>query len=491
MILALPSFSSRSCQKHVVSTLFVFYRKKSLSTSTQQFHHSIKRKKQKLQPHHAQEIIDDYNNIESSIISRLSSKTPPPSPYDSSKTLLFHDFVQTVCSTSTIPRKELYEAWSSALIIHGHFPHVKRIADLACGHGLLSWSLLILDYSSNKNHHHHDRTAVCIDRRMPQSAEKIAQAMITKWPELETKWDFVECKLDSIIPSSSTLLCGIHPCGILSDQIVSLAIQGNAPLALMPCCHAKKSLNDEERFTYNNSIVKNKASNDIGSNINDGSQSDRTLSLSEYIDKLRMERLESFDYVVTETFIPKEYTPQNKLILAKPSKMNTKMPCNADEDDAYYNMNSLDNSVTRFFQQAKQQQFVSRSHTPLAHPIPIGNDIESISTVKRLSGRAQAEKRKAPPPPSLCVSMFMPKSITITPDILLSTAGHIWDCNKVQIDYADDGPYLHPNGLLARTFCITYLEENRRRVEKERAKQLHDEFCSKIVNLIEDIQIRR
>lgn len=493
-MMPLSSFSSRSRQKHAMSTLFLFPRQKSLSTSTQLFHHNIniQRKKQILQPHHAREIMDNYYNLVS-VINGLSSNPPFGSSSHHSSKSLFEDFVQTVCSTSTIPRKELYEAWSSALIIHEHFPHLKRIADVACGHGLLSWSLLLLDYISNENgiHHHHERTAVCIDRRMPQSAEKIPQAMITKWPELEKKWDFVESKLDSIIPSSSTLICGIHPCGILSDQIISLAIHGNAPLALIPCCHAKKSLNEKERFIYN-SIVKNNGSDDSTSNVSDESQSDTILSLREYIDNLRVERLESLDYTVTQTFIPKEYTPQNKLILANPSKMNTEVYCSANEDDARYTVNNMNNSVTHFFQQEKQKQFISRSHTPIAHPIPIGNDIESIKKVKKLSGRVQAEKRKASPPPSLCVSMFMPKSITITPDTLLVAARNIWDYNTVYIDYADDGPYLHPNGLLARTFRITYLEENKTRVEKGRAKQLHDEFCAEIVNLIDDtIQIRR
>lgn len=159
----------------------------------------------------------------------------------SDNNLLFKEFARKVCLTSSVPRKELFETWATALFVHDHFPSSSRVADLACGHGLLSWTFLLLDK---------DRTAICIDKRMPGSAEKVANVMLQQWPQLASRWDYVEGKLDAIEPCSSTLLCGIHACGPLSDQIISLAIQANAPLALVPCCHTRTFLDPTQQLEF-------------------------------------------------------------------------------------------------------------------------------------------------------------------------------------------------------------------------------------------------
>ena len=57
---------------------------------------------------------------------------------------LFGDFAQAVCEASCIPRKELFEAWAMACHVQHHFPTATRFADLASGHGLLGWALLVL-----------------------------------------------------------------------------------------------------------------------------------------------------------------------------------------------------------------------------------------------------------------------------------------------------------------------------------------------------------
>ena len=58
---------------------------------------------------------------------------------------VFDRFAKIVCNTGVMPTKELFETWSAALYIDQHFATNRRIADVAAGHGLLAWSLLVLD----------------------------------------------------------------------------------------------------------------------------------------------------------------------------------------------------------------------------------------------------------------------------------------------------------------------------------------------------------
>jgi len=439
------SASSLALQSGVLSPLYNIH---NLSHKKTPFLCMIYGRKQILEPHHEQQIIQSYDNMSNDYTDK------------------FQDFVRVVCSTSSIPRKELYEAWSTAIIIHNFFPEQKRFADLACGHGLLSWALLILDIDSTYDENKSNRSAVCIDRRMPKSAEKLATAMIEQWPMLQDKWDYVESKLDAIVPSSSTLLCGVHACGLLSDQIISLAIHGGSPLALVPCCHSKKSLNDTERIEYkrnqNNDNIENQLYN---------------LSLSEYIDNARVNKLQAAGYSVTRTTIPEEITAQNKLILASPLFKRESMP--NEKRHNIIHPTSLNK--------------VGGKYLPSTFTIPLGNDAVSIEVVKALSGRKAADARKLQPSPSLCVSMFTPSDNKVTPKMLMSVIDAIWQPYEVELDiqYADDSPYLHPKtGLVARTFRITYMYENGTNISKERAKQLHDEFCNRISGIFNQIQIR-
>jgi len=507
---------------------------------------NIDRRRQILEPHHADEII-------STATTATQGQTQRRAPGGSSsiethrQSNIFEDYVKVVCSTSCIPRKELYEAWSSAVLIQKYFPHERRIADLACGHGLLSWSLLLLDVEMEQEQLHlkfsppysSPRTAVCIDQRMPKSAEQIAAAMVAQWPQLKDRWDYVESKLENIVmttdadpvcdsPSSSsspskTLLCGVHACGVLSDQIISLALNegcgyGQTSLALVPCCHAKKSLvdlstydhDDDDDIYHNNDNTKSDGhhNNPIADSSSSPSSltSYSSLSLAEYIDSLRIKRLQSYGYNVTKDEIPREYTPQNSVILATPP------PTPSTINHSY-----------RLQMQQKQRPRQRIIQRPRLLQVPIGNDRKSIEIIKSLSGRRAAELRKLPPPPSLCVSMFMPKDNNeITPQCLLSVVDKIWnngdslasksgsgknivdnqdnhDDNglirtsniKVEIQYFDNGPYLHPNGLYARTFRITYNQENHKGISKERAKELHGQFCDGVQLYIEGLCVRR
>ena len=222
---------------------------------------------------------------------------------------LFNQFAQTVCRAGVVARKEIFETWASALYIHSTFfgdeamnhamPPINRVADVAAGHGLLAWALLLLD-----DEHRGCRvdnasflpplTAFCLDVQMPRSAEIIHSSMVQRWAHLESRFDYVEGRLEQMVPHPSCLLASVHGCGILSDILVSTAAEHGLPLAVVPCCHSRK------RVVFEVASPFARAHYDAIMNLN-GSVPD----LSERLDKARIYALSNAGHEVKEVFLPK------------------------------------------------------------------------------------------------------------------------------------------------------------------------------------------
>jgi len=100
---------------------------------------------------------------------------------------LFREVACAVCTASVLPRKELYEAWAVATRVDDAFPGYTRVADLAAGHGLLAWLLLLLAWERGS-----PRTAVCVDVRMPASHETLSAALVARWPRLDGALHHIE-----------------------------------------------------------------------------------------------------------------------------------------------------------------------------------------------------------------------------------------------------------------------------------------------------------
>lgn len=244
---------------------------------------------------------------------------------------LFHRLARVVCRVDCIPRKELFEAWSMArCLVHYFFvttpsssssacaalsplPPPTRIVDVAAGHGLLSWTVLLLVWELNRNKNDSNETrppnlsAICIDTRMPQSADRLAAEILKEWPVLQQQqcWDYVQGPLQGIFQHDrNTLLMGLHACATLTDDLLQLAVMGPSPVAVMPCCHAKKCLSNDEPFDPSNPLA-------------------LRLCLSDYLDRLRAQRLEAAGMNVTQVLIPDMITPKNRLLLARPLTATT------------------------------------------------------------------------------------------------------------------------------------------------------------------------
>jgi SAM-dependent methyltransferase len=196
---------------------------------------------------------------------------------------LFDRVARSVCRAGCLPRKELYEAWEVARRVRRRF-RGGRIVDLACGHGLLSYLLLLLDDSSPY--------AISVDRCIPDSAAKLGSVLEESWPRLGGRVSRIAADLETIPLERDDLIVSVHACGGLSDLVLERAMDVGARVALLPCCHDL-----------------NKA--DLG-----GLQGwlDGPLAM----DVLRAERLRAGGYRVITQLIPGDITPKNRLLMAEP-----------------------------------------------------------------------------------------------------------------------------------------------------------------------------
>src|SRR5206468_4387370 len=95
---------------------------------------------------------------------------------------LFHRVARAACHAGCLPRKELYEAWQMARRVRRLF-RGGRVVDLGAGHGLLAQIMLLLDdYSPN---------AIVVDRALPPSAAKLHEAVVSAWPRLAGRVEFI------------------------------------------------------------------------------------------------------------------------------------------------------------------------------------------------------------------------------------------------------------------------------------------------------------
>ena len=133
-----------------------------------------------------------------------------------------------MCAAGCLPRKELYEAWELARRARRRF-RGGRIVDLGAGHGLLAQVMLLLDDSSTE--------ALAVDPSIPSSALKLHEALVSAWPRLAGRVQFVETALDAVELKAGDVVVSSHACGSLTDRILDRAIDARVRVAVLPCCH--------------------------------------------------------------------------------------------------------------------------------------------------------------------------------------------------------------------------------------------------------------
>jgi hypothetical protein len=195
----------------------------------------------------------------------------------------FDHLARAVCVASCLPRKELYESWEMARRIRRRF-RGGRIVDLAGGHGLLAYTLLLLDDTSP--------SAVCVDVRKPDNAAKLQRVFEERWPRVAGRVTYEERNLKDVELRSTDLLVSAHGCGSLTDLVLDKAAAARARVAVLPCCH------------------------DLDASDHGGL--DGWLDGALAIDVTRAAKLRAQGYEVRTQFIPAEITPKNRLLLGEP-----------------------------------------------------------------------------------------------------------------------------------------------------------------------------
>jgi hypothetical protein len=217
--------------------------------------------------------------MEKSTRSRLTEKQLSAFPGNS----LFDKIARAVCRAGTLPGKELYESWETARRVRRKY-RGGRIMDLAGGHGLLAHIMLLLDDTSPE--------AIVADARIPKNAGRLSAEIMKTWPRLSNRIQYIEADLNDVEILPDDLVISVHACGMLTDQVLGLAMKARARVAVLPCCH-----NIEISDT-----------NGLEGWI------DGTLA----VDVTRAAKLRAAGYIVMTRTIPKDITPKNRLLMGHP-----------------------------------------------------------------------------------------------------------------------------------------------------------------------------
>ncbi|MEZ4394386.1 MAG: methyltransferase [Polyangiales bacterium] len=198
---------------------------------------------------------------------------------------LFDRVARVLCEADCLPRKELYESWEVARRARRRF-RGGRVVDLACGHGLIAWLMLLLDDTS--------QTALAVDRRLPLSAGRLTEALTRAWPRLEGRVEYREGKIDAVTLGATDLVVSAHACGSLTDEVLDRAAAAGARVVVLPCC---QSLGEGDLGGLEGWI--------------DGALA---------IDVTRVATLRAKGYSVRTQTIPEAITAKNRLLLAAPPR---------------------------------------------------------------------------------------------------------------------------------------------------------------------------
>jgi len=212
---------------------------------------------------------------------RLNRRSLPHFPGET----LFDRLARAVCEAECLPRKELFEAWETARRVRRHL-RGGRVIDLAAGHGLLAWTLLLLDDTSP--------SALCVDPHRPLSAGRLAKVLEEKWPRLAGRVEYQEVALEQVPILPGDLVVSAHACGALTDTVLDRAIAARAAVAVLPCCH----------------FLRENVQHPLAAWLEPALAQDVERAL----------RLKAAGYVLHATTIPGEITPRNRLLIGVPAE---------------------------------------------------------------------------------------------------------------------------------------------------------------------------
>lgn len=345
-----------------------------------QYLSSSLRPRSRLKPRH-QALFDDEDDMSALPASANHFTAEVSFESTQQERCIFNQLGRLCCQTGVVSRKEFLETYSAASVIHKHM-FGGRVADIAAGHGLLAWFLLVMqhEYANNgKSGGFSPRTAVCIDQSMPQAAQKIAAVCRDSLPHsVASQFTYVQADLRNCQPDASCLLASVHACGSLTDDIIDMAIQHGAPCAVVPCCHTVRP------ELYRPHVLANESVASIAQRVQDYKDTlqndDKHMAVGTVVDDVRVRTLQRAGFSVQQIELPAAFTARNRLILAQPPSIKSTSAVSLKT-----NKHSTFHTPSRVFFE----------RTPPAHQliVPLADDLLSIEFCRRISGPQQAQKR--------------------------------------------------------------------------------------------------
>ena len=194
-------------------------------------------------------------------------------------------FVRALAEDSFLPMKEVLECGEFFHRVRKHTRN-KVIADLCCGHGLLGILFAMFERKVEK--------VILVDKVTPPSRQKLIDCANRVAPWVADKIVNVESriKVDADWLDPGCAVVSAHACGKLSDLCIDIAIDNKSSLAILPCCYPRGACKAPQALQT-------------------------TLGFETAFDVDRTYRLESADYHVRWSEIPKDITPMNRVICGK------------------------------------------------------------------------------------------------------------------------------------------------------------------------------
>jgi len=304
---------------------------------------------------------------------------------------------------------------------------------------------------------------------------------------LEDRFDYIEGRLEQLIPHSSCLLASVHACGILSDILVATAAKHTIPLAVVPCCHSRKRIVLQHASSYAKDMY-----DDI---INTkGSIPD----LADKLDEARMIALDKAGLDVKEVFLPSLFTGKGRLIMGfSKSNGQAQFESNISSHDE-----QIPNQTLRRKGQMPPLESTSSSSSIISKPvfmrgftIPCQDDIEHKRLVSKLAGREAAVKRKElmhnrhhDSSPKMDISVWLPdEDVGLSGDALsaIVESKHSVKCSVQKLEQ-----YVNPAGRRSITFRVQYSGFDTTILSFDKAKVMHDELYKLIPDAFPGIECR-
>lgn len=190
-----------------------------------------------------------------------------------------------IAAADCLAEKELRESWEVARkVLRRH--RGGRVLDLAGGHGLVGFLMLLQDRRTP--------SVRVVDRRIPAYVPRLRDALAERWPALVERWEHVQGDVAAVRTEPGDRVLGVHACGALTDRVLDVALAGRCRVAVLPCCHSE-------------------AKQDAGGLTG-------WLPHDLAVDTLRAARLRAGDFKVHTTTVDPQITPKNRLLIGTPTE---------------------------------------------------------------------------------------------------------------------------------------------------------------------------